>query len=73
MGRSRRDHRQRHSVLVKERKIRWSTGVEMEALTAVAVAGLTLYDMCKAVDPEMVLGEIRLIEKLKEELTESND
>ena len=52
---------------------RWSTGVEMEALTAVAVAGLTLYDMCKAVDPEMVLGEIRLIEKLKEELTESND
>ena len=52
---------------------RWATGVEMEALTAVAVAGLTLYDMCKAVDPEMVLGEIRLIEKIKEELPQSND
>ena len=51
---------------------RWATGVEMEALTAAAVAGLTLYDMCKAVDPEMVLGEIRLIEKLKEELPESS-
>ena len=39
------------------------TGVEMEALTAVAVAGLTLYDMLKAVDKAMVIGEICLIEK----------
>lgn len=39
------------------------TGVEMEALTAVACAGLTIYDMCKAVDREMVLSEIRLMEK----------
>lgn len=39
------------------------TGVEMEALTAVAVAGLTLYDMCKAVDREMTIGAIRLVEK----------
>jgi cyclic pyranopterin phosphate synthase len=39
------------------------TGVEMEALTAVAVAALTLYDMLKAADREMVIGEIRLIEK----------
>jgi cyclic pyranopterin phosphate synthase len=39
------------------------TGVEMEALTAVAVAGLTIYDMLKAVDKAMVIGEIRLIEK----------
>ncbi len=39
------------------------TGVEMEALTAVAVAGLTLHDMVKAVDPAGMLGEIRLIEK----------
>ncbi len=39
------------------------TGVEMEALTAVAAAGLTIYDMCKAVDREMVISEIRLIEK----------
>ncbi len=39
------------------------TGVEMEALTAVAVAGLTLHDMVKAVDPACVLGDIRLVEK----------
>ncbi|WP_294181332.1 bifunctional molybdenum cofactor biosynthesis protein MoaC/MoaB [uncultured Schumannella sp.] len=39
------------------------TGVEMEALTAVAVAGLTLHDMIKAVDPLAELGEIRLLEK----------
>ena len=39
------------------------TGVEMEALTAVAVTGLTLYDMCKAVDREMTIGEIRLVKK----------
>ena len=39
------------------------TGVEMEALTAVAVAGLALYDMCKAVDREMTLGAIRLVRK----------
>jgi cyclic pyranopterin phosphate synthase len=39
------------------------TGVEMEALTAVAVAALTVYDMLKAVDREMVIGEIRLMEK----------
>ncbi len=39
------------------------TGVEMEALTAVSVAALTLYDMCKAVDKMMVIGEICLIRK----------
>jgi cyclic pyranopterin phosphate synthase len=39
------------------------TGVEMEALTAVAIAGLTLHDMTKAVDPWSVLGDIRLVEK----------
>ena len=43
------------------------TGVEMEALVAAAVAGLTLYDMAKAVDKEMVLGEVRLVEKWKGE------
>jgi cyclic pyranopterin phosphate synthase len=42
------------------------TGVEMEALTAVSIAALTLYDMCKAVDKAMVIGEIRLIKKSKE-------
>jgi cyclic pyranopterin monophosphate synthase len=44
-------------------KVTSRTGVEMEALTAVACAGLTVYDMCKAVDRSMVLSEIRLMEK----------
>src|SRR5207253_9118379 len=39
------------------------TGVEMEALVAVSVAGLTIYDMCKAVDRDMRIGDIRLAEK----------
>ncbi len=39
------------------------TGIEMEALTAAAVAGLALYDMCKAVDRAMVVSDVRLIEK----------
>ncbi|OFE11938.1 molybdenum cofactor biosynthesis protein C [Pseudohongiella acticola] len=39
------------------------TGVEMEALTAVSVAALTIYDMCKAVDKDMVIGDICLSEK----------
>ncbi len=42
------------------------TGIEMEALTAVSVAALTVYDMCKAVDKNMKIGEIRLLEKTKE-------
>ena len=42
------------------------TGVEMEALTAVSVAALTIYDMCKAVDKTMVIGEIRVTGKRKE-------
>ncbi len=46
-------------------KIAAQTGVEMEALTAVAVTALTIYDMCKAVDKEMVIGEIKLISKRK--------
>jgi cyclic pyranopterin monophosphate synthase len=41
------------------------TGVEMEALTGVAVALLTIYDMCKAVDKEMQIFDLRLIEKTK--------
>lgn len=44
-------------------KLRGQTGVEMEALTAVSVAALTLYDMCKAVDKTMVIGDICLLEK----------
>jgi cyclic pyranopterin phosphate synthase len=41
------------------------TGVEMEALTGVSVALLTIYDMCKAVDKEMTISDVRLIEKTK--------
>ena len=44
-------------------RVSGKTGVEMEAMTAVAVAGLTIYDMCKAVDREMVIEEIRLVKK----------
>src|ERR671914_3154232 len=42
------------------------TGVEMEALAAVSVAALTIYDMCKAVDKGMVIGDVKLLEKTKE-------
>jgi cyclic pyranopterin phosphate synthase len=44
------------------------TGVEMEALTAVSVAALTVYDMAKAVDSEMSVSEVTLVEKTKEQL-----
>jgi cyclic pyranopterin monophosphate synthase len=41
------------------------TGVEMEALTAASIAGLTIYDMCKAVDKEMTLTDVKLLSKTK--------
>jgi cyclic pyranopterin phosphate synthase len=44
-------------------RVSGKTGVEMEAMTAVSVAGLTIYDMCKAVDREMAISEIRLVKK----------
>jgi cyclic pyranopterin monophosphate synthase len=57
-------NRERSVVEIEARvKVTARTGVEMEALTAVAVAGLTIYDMCKAVDRDMVISEIRLMEK----------
>ncbi|MEG2144218.1 MAG: cyclic pyranopterin monophosphate synthase MoaC, partial [Oscillospiraceae bacterium] len=40
------------------------TGIEMEALTAVTVSALTIYDMCKSVDKTMKIGDIRLVSKL---------
>ncbi len=46
-------------------RITGKTGVEMEALTAVSVAALTIYDMCKAVDKGMSIGGIRVVQKLK--------
>lgn len=44
-------------------KVEAKTGVEMEALVAVTIAALTIYDMCKAVDKEMVISDIMLLEK----------
>ena len=44
-------------------KLKGRTGVEMEALTAVSVAALTVYDMCKAVDRGMIISDVRLIQK----------
>jgi cyclic pyranopterin phosphate synthase len=45
------------------------TGVEMEALVAASVAALTVYDMAKAIDKDMVIGDVHLVEKTKESLT----
>ena len=45
---------------------RSQTGVEMEALVAATVGALTVYDMAKGVDSEMEIGEVRLLEKVKE-------
>jgi len=52
-------------VITASAKVAAQTGVEMEALTAVSVAALTIYDMCKAVDKKMVMGDVRLVEKTK--------
>ena len=50
-------------VIETEAGLRGKTGAEMEALTAAAVAALTIYDMCKAVDKGMVIDDIRVLEK----------
>lgn len=52
-------------VIVASARIAAQTGVEMEALTAVSIAALTLYDMCKAVDKTLRITNIRLISKTK--------
>ncbi len=52
-------------VIVASAKITAQTGVEMEALTAVSVAALTIYDMCKAVDKQMRVTDVRLVSKTK--------
>lgn len=52
-------------VITASAKIAAKTGVEMEALTAVSIAALTIYDMCKAVDKTMVISGIRLLSKTK--------
>jgi len=52
-------------VIFASSKIAAQTGVEMEALTAVSIAALTIYDMCKAVDKMMTIENIRLVSKTK--------
>jgi cyclic pyranopterin phosphate synthase len=59
-----RPNHDRNTVEIEARvRVTGQTGVEMEALTAVGVAALAIYDMCKAVDREMVIGAVRLVHK----------
>ncbi len=55
-------------VITASAKIAAQTGIEMEALTAVSVAALTIYDMCKAVDKTMVITEVQLVSKTKKDI-----
>lgn len=55
-----------HVAIVASAETAAQTGVEMEALVAVSIAALTVYDMAKAVDKEMVVREVQLVEKTKE-------
>jgi len=57
------DYEKNFAKIESEVRLTGKTGAEMEALTAVSVSALTLYDMCKAVDKEMVISNISLIEK----------
>ena len=57
------DHQESLVKIEARVSVNGRTGVEMEALTAVSVAALTIYDMCKAVDKSMTIGPIRLVEK----------
>ena len=54
---------QSRALIISSVKCTGATGVEMEALTAVSVAALTIYDMCKAIDRSMIIDDIRLIKK----------
>ncbi|TPE22040.1 cyclic pyranopterin monophosphate synthase MoaC [Clostridium perfringens] len=51
-------------IITATSKVVHKTGVEMEALTGVSIAALTIYDMCKAVDKRMVIGDVHLVKKL---------
>lgn len=55
-------------VITASAKIAAQTGIEMEALTAVSTAALTIYDMCKAVDKKMRITNVRLVSKTKKEI-----
>jgi len=55
-------------LITASARIAAQTGIEMEALTAVSIAALTIYDMCKAVDKKMTIGAVRLVSKTKRPL-----
>lgn len=57
------DHENSCAHITTACRLKGQTGVEMEALTAASVAALTIYDMCKAVDRGMVIGDVRLLHK----------
>ena len=58
------EHRQEQEIVVRcEVSVHHRTGVEMEALTGAAVAALTIYDMCKALSHDIVIGDVRLLAK----------
>ncbi len=52
-------------IITSSVRISAKTGVEMEALTAVSIAALTIYDMCKAIDKEMVISDVKVTSKTK--------
>ena len=58
-------HEKNRVHIIAEARTTAKTGVEMEALTAVSVAALTIYDMCKAIDKTMVIEGVRLVSKVK--------
>lgn len=55
-------------LIIASARIAAQTGVEMEALTAVSIAALTIYDMCKAVDKSMRISDLKLVSKIKTQL-----
>lgn len=55
-----------HILIIAKAVCDAKTGIEMEAITAVSIAAITIYDMCKAVDKDMEISEIKLIEKTKD-------
>ena len=58
------DSEKNEIIITATSKVVHKTGVEMEALTGVSIAALTIYDMCKAVDKRMVIGDVHLVKKL---------
>ena len=58
------DFEKNRVVIIATAKTKGQTGIEMESLTAVSIAGLTIYDMCKAIDRSMVISDVMLVKKM---------